>query len=382
MGTETARPALVLHIGFPKCGSTALQGFMIRNQDALRRRGIVIADRNMRHPGPGRAGQVAQVLLGGLLRTGRDAAPTLEAALEALAERMRAFGDTTCVISSESLSNQDDYPALFRRARDLFDVTVIAYVRPQHDWLPSAWRQFGVRAGVPLEAFVDRHLRRGYPAFLPILDAWAAMFGAGRVIARPMRRTALVGGDLRVDFCARLGWPTEGLDLTAESMTANTSFDFDILSVLATAHGVLAGDRTTKVFGFLQTHLPDAALSAGRVPLSPDRQAEIHRTFLPTNRALQEKYFPDVPFEDAFGAPDGFAARNTSDTLPEATARTLAYMIAVAQSQDAEIRTLRRRLDRLERGGGRAGAAGDPAPRPPAQEGPRSPAPIPATTRR
>ncbi len=45
------KPTLLLHIGFPKCGSTDLQKHLKINQHILRNRGIALVDQDLRHPG-------------------------------------------------------------------------------------------------------------------------------------------------------------------------------------------------------------------------------------------------------------------------------------------------------------------------------------------
>ena len=204
MPDRSQKPALVLHIGFPKCGSTSIQSAMIRNQKMLRTRGIVIVDQTFRHPGQGQAKAVAQVELGQILAEA-DPSEKIAEGLAAISASAIAHGDRVCVISSESLGNAKEFAPLFQPAVELFsDITVLAYVRPQHEWLPSAWKQFGLKAGRTLEDYIAEGMAQRLPNFLNRIERWKEDIEGCQVSVGALRRPALKDGDLITDAFSRL----------------------------------------------------------------------------------------------------------------------------------------------------------------------------------
>lgn len=342
MPDRSQKPALVLHIGFPKCGSTSIQSAMIRNQKMLRTRGIVIVDQTFRHPGQGQAKAVAQVELGQILAEA-DPSEKIAEGLAAISASAIAHGDRVCVISSESLGNAKEFAPLFQPAVELFsDITVLAYVRPQHEWLPSAWKQFGLKAGRTLEDYIAEGMAQRLPNFLNRIERWKEDIEGCQVSVGALRRPALKDGDLITDAFSRLGWPTEGLATDARS--ANSNFDFDILSVMERAGPVFEGMPLGPLFNYLDQNLPAHARTSGRQPLDVDLQLTIMRHYEKYNRALVRRYMPDLTYEQAFGTEDDLRERDTSDDFETAMARTLSYMLLMMQAQHEEIAELRAQL--------------------------------------
>ena len=341
------KPKLILHVGCPKCGSSSIQSFLLQNQQALRDRGTVIINQKFEHPGSETAQSVAQVTLGRLLPT-KGAKEQIKSALRDIHHAMDQHNDSSCVISSESLTNTTEYAEYFSDAKDLFEVEVVAYVRPQQSWLPSAWKQYGLRDGESLEAFIDRHMQAGSPNFLRRLLPWEKVFGRDAMRVNSMRKQRLKNGDLVTDFCHLLDWNMDGLNPPVTGTMENTSFDHDILTVLSYAHQVLEGNNTGRIFNYLQRNLPKAAIEQGRVGLSGERQAEIIQYFSALNQNFCRQYFNSCPVEEAFGSEQDIKARNSSLDDRVAVARTVAYLIAMGKNQDEKIRALEQRLSRLE----------------------------------
>ena len=342
MPDNTQRPALVLHIGFPKCGSTSIQSAMIRNQKMLRDQGIVIVDQAFRHPGQGMAKAVAQVELGQILAE-PDPSEKIAEGLSAISAAAIAHGDRVCVISSESLGNAKEFAPLFRPAAELFsEITVLAYVRPQHEWLPSAWKQFGLKAGRTLQDYISEGMAQRLPNFLNRLERWKEDIEGCQLTVGAMRRAALKDGDLIVDAFTRLGWPTQGL--AVDSRSANSAFDFDVLSVMERAGSVFEGLPLGVLFNYLEQALPPQARKAGRQPLDVDQQLAIMRHYEKYNRALVRRYMPELTYEQAFGTEDELRQKDTSDDFETALARTLSYMLLMMQAQRDEIAELRGQL--------------------------------------
>lgn len=341
------RPKLYIHIGFPKCGSTTLQDFLVQVQDNLRNHSMVVVDQNLRHPGDARATHVAQFRLWKMLDS-PGAPEEIHDALLDIAKDMQERGTKSAVFSGEQLGNHAEHAEYFRPALALFDVKVIAYVRAQETWLPSAWKQFGVREGNTLEEHLDNAPRSFVPGFLRKLNAWAAVFGTNNVYVNTLSRDTLYESDLVADFCHALDLPDTFAKNNKPKGSANVTFDNHILMVLLQAHKILDGGGTGSIYSFLDRYLPPAAFKAGRNALPNEKALQLREEFRLENNEIVDKFMPGVSYEDAFETNKPLKPLDVSPELLTATSKTTAYLISIAEKQAREIATLRQRLDKLE----------------------------------
>ncbi|MFY0659611.1 MAG: hypothetical protein JXR15_03895 [Shimia sp.] len=341
------RPKLYIHIGFPKCGSTTLQDFLVQVQDNLRNHSMVVVDQNLSHPGKSRAAHVAQFKLWKMLDSS-GASDEIHDALLNIADAMQKHGTQSAVFSGEQLGNFAEHAEYFLPARALFDVKVIAYVRSQETWLPSAWKQFGVREGKSLEEHLDGATRSYVPGFLRKLNAWAAVFGTENVYVNTLSRSSLYKGDLVADFCRALDLPDTFAQNNKPNGSANVTFDNHILLVLLQAHKILEGGGTGSIYSFLDRYLPPAAFETGRNALPNEKALQLREEYRVENEEIVETFMPDASYEDAFETNKPLKPMDVSPDLLTATSKTTAYLISIAEKQAREITTLRQRLNQLE----------------------------------
>jgi len=202
---------VILHIGTHKTGTTAVQGSLGEASDALLSRGVL-------YPRSGRRG-VGHVELARLAEHPGEMPGGREGEQELL-EEIRAASPGTLVLSAERFTS----PVSPRRARwaewlcthlDARRVQVIGYVRPQWEYIESAYAQ-RTKAGVTWVDF-ERHLHSAladskydYPT---VFGAWRRTFGDALEI-RPYAPELLVGRDVVEDFwhAVGLGSPPASLD--------------------------------------------------------------------------------------------------------------------------------------------------------------------------
>lgn len=189
---------LVLHVGLPKCASSAVQVWADGNRDALAASGVDYPESTPGFPAPKHQELVA-------LMHGEDA-PVARAFLA----RTRS---PTLFLSTEGLSNSlyDAPEAALARFRDLMGGgcdTAILMTRAPGDWLRSYWKQCLTN---PL------HPAMGYGLALP-LDEFARMPRVARLMDLPTLETDLAralgarrvvridaGSDWRDDLAGILG---------------------------------------------------------------------------------------------------------------------------------------------------------------------------------
>ncbi|MCH2068585.1 MAG: hypothetical protein MK208_15220 [Shimia sp.] len=341
------KPKLYIHIGFPKCGSTTLQNFLVQAQGKLRNHGMVVVDQNMNHPGNTRAKRVAQYSLWKMLDS-PGAPKEIAESLTKIAIAMKKHNTKAAVFSGEQLGNQAEYAEFFRPALALFDVKVIAYVRPQETWLPSAWKQFGVREGKSLETHLDSAPRARVPGFLRKLKAWGSVFGKENIYVNTLARGNLYQSDLIADFCKALDLPDSFAPNNRPKNSTNVTFDNHILMVLLSAPKLLEGGGTGSIYGFLDKYLPKPAFESGRNAVSHEKALQIREEFREENEAIVAEFMPGSTYQEAFETQKPLKPMDVSSDLLTANAKTTAYLIAIAEKQSREIETLRKQLKRLE----------------------------------
>ena len=202
---------LLLHIGSPKAGSTALQNWLRANRAALDEQGILA------WRGDGAKGDPAGVLANRFAPPKRPLLPheRLHFATRAeatawsdriwqdLARDVRAARPALTVLSSEGLFAVRKAQAVHALLADLFDdITVLVYVRDPAAHYVSALDQ-QIRTGVRL-AKLPVPSGFHYPPVETVRN-WRKLLGPERVIVRNFAREGLAGGDLATDFLGQLG---------------------------------------------------------------------------------------------------------------------------------------------------------------------------------
>lgn len=180
--------ARLLHIGFPKSGTTALQGALRDGRRAARGQGVV-------YPGKHRAHHPAAVAaIGAVPRIGEPGPDPRR--WELLVDQVERAGDRRVIVSSEFFC-EADAAAVDRVVAALGgdSVHVLATMRPLAKILPSSWQQYvqnGQRSSY--EDWLDAMLRkppyeRPTPSFWrrqrhdAVLERWASAVGPQRVTA-------------------------------------------------------------------------------------------------------------------------------------------------------------------------------------------------------
>lgn len=148
-----ARKRIVLHCGMGKTGTSATQAWLRHHQDDLRSREIYptslggVEPKDDDFPELQVHGSIGKTNVGQLRRWTRASEENRlsDVILAALAKIPL---DGTLIVSAESfyysLSTKDVDFFSFDRLVEHADVEVVAYLRPQHEYIVSAWLQWGI----------------------------------------------------------------------------------------------------------------------------------------------------------------------------------------------------------------------------------------------
>ncbi len=201
---------LILHIGMQKTGTSSLQKFLLRNREKLLVAGFhypltKIGETPAHHFFAEIAQKSAITKL-----DDREVLATLRVAYRPLIDEIKRY--PTSIVSSESFQHCNPY--LIRELFQDFDVTVVAYIRNEIDFLSSSYAQ-KIHATTSIER-VEEYLSRSDINHGTFLDGWNSAFD-GELRPRIFAKKSLYKADIIEDFLHEfLGLDSEGFDFLVE----------------------------------------------------------------------------------------------------------------------------------------------------------------------
>src|SRR3569623_1694562 len=177
--TVGSRPRLIIHIGAPKTGSSAIQAALAAAAPSLRKAGMLVPDCELGTHGDIEGHQVFFV----------ERSVNQPTVLIDAIDRLRVSGLPerdlrAIVIRAENLLERG--AALAGKLAVLkayFDVQIVAFVRRQDDLFASAWQQWYCKVHSDLWAWTISELGR-YGNWWQQLQPWLAAFGREHVAVR------------------------------------------------------------------------------------------------------------------------------------------------------------------------------------------------------
>lgn len=276
---------LIIHAGFPKTGSSSIQNAVGRHLPVLNERGVFMVGRDMRVGRDGVHPRLPLWFLEDAARNYPDGRTLTEMVRCGFAE---VGDDATLLLTSENLG-QVNMPRLFVGADQEAEVTIVFYMRPQVDWIPSAWKQWAMKTEVSLGAFVKQCLARGRPQNLASLEAWAKTLPFAKIIVRPFFRDAMVGGNPAADFFALIGF--DSFDEQSLAEPVNPSMDYALLHVMMrNAKDLFEGIHDNRLERRLSGMLPKYARATNAPMLSDEAASQVEKHFCDENLHILRTY--------------------------------------------------------------------------------------------
>jgi hypothetical protein len=288
---------VVIHAGFAKCGSASIRTALFNNFRKLQKDSVFVFDKDLK------IARTATDLIGTPIwsieqarQKSENLAPRIGKEIAAVANRKR---DHVAVLSAENLANPG-MAELFAGLDTILDTHVVFYLRPQLQWIPSAWKQWGLKTGVPLSDFVSQCIDSRTPTFRQGIGTWEAVLPEAKIHVRFLIPELLTGGNPAQDFFKMLGLSEE--EYQFESDARNPSLDVSVLHALSKNPHLFSDVHDNSLTLALTRTLSKKFRSTNIEMLSPEQERKIEECFRDENLCLLRGYFGETDAERIYQA--------------------------------------------------------------------------------
>jgi hypothetical protein len=312
------RSRLLLHAGFAKCGSASIRTALFQNFRKLQKDSVFVFDKDLR------LARTAADLIGTpiwCLEQARKHSENLTRRISAeIAPLLKRKGQHLAILSAENLANPG-MADLLAGLDSQCDVSVIFYLRPQLQWIPSAWKQWGLKMGASLSDFVVQCVDTRTPAFKRDIESWKSTLPAANIHVRFLIPELLTGGNPVHDFFNLLGLSEKGYEF--ESEARNPSLDVSVLHVLSKNPHLFADVHDNSLTLPLTRALSKKFRSTNILMLSAKQEARIEECFRDENRWLLNTYCNDADADRIYRT--HFMPGEADSRYPDMTESELIY---------------------------------------------------------
>jgi hypothetical protein len=283
------RSRLLIHAGFAKCGSASIRTALFQNFRNLQKDNVFVFDKDLR------IARTAADLIGTPIWSVEQARKQSENLTRKLSEEiaplLKRKGDHLAILSAENLGNPG-MADLLAGLDSQCDVSVVFYLRPQLQWIPSAWKQWGLKTGASLNDFVAQCIDTRTPAFRRDIESWKSTLPAANIHVRFLIPDLLTGGNPAQDLFNLLGLSEK--QYAFESEARNPSLDVSVLHALSKNPHLFSDVHDNRLMLALTRALPKEFRSTNIEMLSADQEARIEEYFRDENRWLLNTYCSDA----------------------------------------------------------------------------------------
>ena len=302
---------LILHVGYPKTGTSSLQWFFHERREDLRRQGVY-------YPLTGQDSEHAHHNLAAALPE-EGISPAQRARLFAdLRAEIDQCGCSTVVLSSELLLGRLELIQASEEFRKLFDgrrLRVPIVLRSQETFLESLYRQFVLDPTIMFADTPEAFLR-AYPMageYHAILSAWAAVVGKD-TLEPIIYEQAVRGEGLIPRFCRLVGFDISQVAAADREVWRNVTHD-NVLGIEIMRIANRCPDLTTNQRLEMGSWARLLAKNTSHLPLpkrlmSAEALDQMRAMLADSNRRLAEDYVKQPLDGFWFKVPDRAPAAN------------------------------------------------------------------------
>jgi hypothetical protein len=341
------RSRLLIHAGFAKCGSASIRTALFQNFSKLQQDNVFVFDKHLK------IARTAGDLVGTpiwCIEQARKQSENLAARLTAeVAALLKRKGNPVAILSAENLANPG-MADLLAGLDTQYEVSVVFYLRPQLQWIPSAWKQWGLKTGTSLGDFVAQCLNSRTPAFRRDIESWKSTLPAANVQVRFLIPELLAGGNPARDFFNLLGRSEK--DYRFEREARNPSLDVSVLHVLSKNPHLFSDVHDNRLMLALTRALPKEFRSTNIEMLSAEQEARIEESFRDENWSLLNSYCSGVDVDRIYRMhfmPGNADARYSDMTESQLIYRCLGIILESIARSDGETGAGENRISRSSR---------------------------------
>src|SRR5262249_24671654 len=254
-----------------------------------------------------------------------------------IGQLLKRKGNHVAILSAENLANPG-MAHLFSGLDSHFDVDVVFFLRPQLQWIPSAWKQWGLKTGVPLTDFVSQCIETRTPAFRRDIETWKSILPTAKIHVRFFIPELLAGGNPAQDFFNLLGLSEKQYEF--ESEARNPSLDVSVLHVLSKNPHLFSDVHDNSLTLALTRALPKKFRATNIQMLSAEQESRIEECFREENLWLLNTYCGDADVERIYSThfmPRKADARYSDMTELEVIYRCLGIILESIASRGEQV---------------------------------------------
>ncbi|WP_318472315.1 hypothetical protein [Photobacterium leiognathi] len=287
------KKTLYIHIGTGKTGTSALQKFLVFNEN------ILYENHDIKYLITGRDQNKHRALDLNARRHDTDGLSKVKKLLIEVNKEILESKATRFLISDE------DFPGLTKNEIQLYremidsriNIKVIIYLRRQDEYLESWYLQL-VKTGqynLDINSLKERLLKKEVFEYSQILERWESVFGVNNLIIRIYQKTRFIDNDLFDDFMGIFNINSN--KIKKESKIVNSSLTRDkALLIKKIANNNLAHILDDRLISYIKK-LPSPQ-GDSKYTLNPtDREAFLNK-FHTSNSIISDKYFNGSPLFD------------------------------------------------------------------------------------
>ncbi|MBN2344404.1 MAG: hypothetical protein JXX29_22430 [Deltaproteobacteria bacterium] len=305
---------LIIHPGHPKCGSTSIQKFLLRNRHKLEEKGVFLPDDNFCfsfNKNYRRSVETPRKFFKQILDT--ENSNQFAGSLSRFKDRVQKLnmlakeaGCNKIIVSAENLVNKlssvasSEIHNIFRK--EFNDKRVVYFVRRQDDFILSAWQQWEHKRGRKLKKYVQYCKRNKIPNYLKAVRFFEKAYGKNALRVIPLHKKCLINANLFEEFLFQAEIPSEGMN--SEEIVANEALNPYLCDILSSMPKVYKDvhDVAIKESLFRITQGASILSNKGKNYLNSNARKEIMSLFRDDNLILHKEYcHRDYDFESVWG---------------------------------------------------------------------------------
>jgi hypothetical protein len=275
------RPSLYLHIGLPKTGTSAIQGLLFDNTEALDSSGYIYPRGTI--GGDSDFAYAHHNLARAAFEKDAQTWDNFQAEINSLRKKK-------ILVSSETFSNcrHIDQLEFIAQYLEPYNTNIVVYLRRQDDFLQALYQTIIVYGDktMPFDEFFQAKLEehdsfRAMDYYFLVNDLFASVFGKDRIILKVYEKSQLHQRNLLKDFLKTVGFFTTQ-DFVLDVKNTNLSFDARRLDTYRRLKKVFHGEaeflktarRIIRDNNKRQEFLPNNIISAEQSALIMERVRE------------------------------------------------------------------------------------------------------------